>query len=169
MIQIPYRVRYRLGFGRFIFGQIFCIGMSLVLGKTASTNQRGLTINHGLFFSTQQATDFYWFLSGVSAVAAVLLAVLFIKGIVSPKYFELTQTELRMGRVVMPYSAITSLREWRVRGRKIGLHVCAGNKTLLIHRRFLPGGSAYEEVKIFLASRIRRGPPATYSRTSARR
>ncbi len=162
MLQIPYRVAYRMRFrGVFIF-LLFTAG-AVFMGYTAAANRMGLIIDGIFRLSTVGATTFYWILAALLGLLAVWSLFGVVRGALFPAYFELTQVELLLPkagfsreRVTIPYQAITGLQEQAYRGRKIGLLVQAFGRRFVISAVMLPSGD-YEKVKLFLASRMKGG------------
>ena len=165
MIKPPYRVAYR-SLGTYLFFALLTGVCSCWSVHNASTNHRGLILNHIWHFTPDQATTFYWTIGGITGVVSVLFSLSFLRDLIAPQYFELTETEMRMyrssfamGMTKVPYAAITGVSERIVTSRAsgktrlIGLDVRFSNRSVRIIPGRLPNKQAYLEVIQFLANR----------------
>ncbi len=69
-------------------------GMTWFFTNEASTNDRGLTINHLIALSTFSATVLFWFFAGFMAVLTILSAFVLIAGLRSTNEIVITDTHI---------------------------------------------------------------------------
>jgi hypothetical protein len=170
MIGIPYRVRYKLGFGRLVMGLLACGAGGGGMGYIAYARVRGIITDDPMSLPPSVAGVVYGGLGVACVFGGLALVFVFLKGIFVPTYFELTPAEVRLGKEAIPYDAMTKVEEnvYKLpsgREKKTGLAVHAGDRKITIVPTMLPSDEVYQDVKAFLESRVNPAAGATYSPT----
>ena len=155
IISYPYKAKptvMLLAIAFFGFG-------AFILGDTALTNTRGLTINGVLNLGEAGASTVYWILT-LASVLFVLAGLYVLLRSRNAKEITLTDTFMtapvsgvRDSLVTLDYQDILGLSQQEVQGQ-VFLHVHHGGGKLSIPRSMLPNKRAFEELSAHLAERV---------------
>jgi hypothetical protein len=140
-----------------VLGGLFFAAFAAVLALRASTNQRGLVINHVVHLEPGAATTLYWVMVVLSALFVVLAAATALQ-----RTRELTLDDRsvaipgpiwRRAPVTIAFADITALEQQAIHGQDL---------LILVHRRgraaiarISVGDAAFAEITARLAAQVR--------------
>jgi hypothetical protein len=147
-IEYPYRPRPGVMLKACCF---FGLG-ALLLAHEASTNDRGLILNGIIHFDLEGATTFYWWMTALCAVMALIGFMGILIGLFSNQYLQISDTELSapksilsLANTTIPLSSVVRLKLRSVRNQHF-LEVYHDSGKLTITAGNLPDAAAFNSI-----------------------
>ncbi|MGK6353688.1 hypothetical protein ACMGDH_00510 [Sphingomonas sp. DT-207] len=142
---------------------LFFAGCAATLGNTASGNDRGLILNGVITLSPDNATTFYWVLTGISGlfVLAALIGLVRAFGAMQEVVLDahaITAPKSAFGNAlsIVPLSTITDLQIMQIKSQRL-LIIRHNAGKLTINRSMLPSHDDFDTLVTAIDER-RRAP-----------
>ena len=139
-----------------------------ILAHMAMTNDRGLILDAIIEMNAAHATIFYWVLACLSGGFVVLGLLGAAELLLSPEkpFLRLTPQEViippylfRREALTIPFSDIVDMSEIVVQKQHFLTLRYGDSKKIQIKYDWLPDDAAYQQVKLFIAQRVKQNAP----------
>jgi hypothetical protein len=145
-IRLPYKPNKTI----FVMVVLFFGLCAAVLANVALANDRGLVLARVIELSPQNATIFYWALTGAAVLFVLLGIITLVKSITSNREIVITENTITLPKhnfskidVSVKLSDITNLTMQNIQGTKILNIEYLGGK-ISVSNRMLPNKQAFE-------------------------